>query len=303
MKNPNRTIQILLFFLPILLLTNCSFNKLFLQPTKVPVGIKEVTSISESDTIIIAFDTISHQPHYLNGRREAIPADYTIESVNFLSENGNMLNGWFLKPKNQTAKVTILHLHGNAGFLPEQIGIIAPLIKDGFQILMVDYSGFGFSEGKASRKNVLIDANSALAYLQTRPEIAGTKLVIYGQSLGGHVSTVVAQQHESEIDGLIVEGAFSSHHDIAAETAGIFGRIFVREMYSAKTAIQKFHKPVLIIHSTEDQVIPYFMGEKLAGLANEPKEFYPVDKEHICATLYYSDSIAIKIQRMLSISE
>lgn len=303
MNNLNRSIQILLFSLATLMITSCSFNKLFLQPTKVPAGIKEVTYSSEFDKTIIAFDTITHQPHYLNAQREAIEADYTIESVNFLSENGNMLNGWFLKPKNQPAKITVLHLHGNAGFLVEQIGIIAPLVKDGFQILMVDYSGFGFSEGKASRKNVLIDANSALAYLQKRPEVAGTKLVIYGQSLGGHVSAVVAEQHQNEIDGLIMEGAFSSHHDIAAETAKIFGRIFVREMYSAKKSIKNFHKPVLIIHSKDDEVIPYFMGEKLAGLANEPKEFYPVDKEHICATLYYSDSISSKIKRMLSITD
>lgn len=295
----------LLIIIPLFacLLASCSFNKLFLHPTKVPSGIKQVTYSSEFDTTVIAFDTISHQPHYLNGKGEAIEADYTIESVNILSENGNMLNGWFLKPKNQPVKVTVLHLHGNAGFLVEQIGIIAPLVKDGFQILMVDYSGFGFSKGKASRKNVLIDANSAFAYLQTRPEVAGTKLVIYGQSLGGHVSAVVAEQHQSEIDGLIMEGAFSSHHDIAAETAGVFGRIFVREMYSAKKSVKKFRKPILIIHSKDDEVIPYFMGEKLAALANEPKEFYPVDKEHICANLYYSDSISSKILRMLSVPE
>ena len=90
-----------------------------------------------------------------------------------------------LKPKNVTPTITLLHFHGNAGFLLSQYQAMTPLLKYGFQIFVFDYSGFGFSEGKATRTNVLIDGNSALTYVKSRDDIKNTKLVIYGQSLGG----------------------------------------------------------------------------------------------------------------------
>lgn len=204
-----------------------------------------------------------------------------------------------LKPKNVTPTITLIHFHGNAGFLLSQYQAMTPLLKYGFQIFVFDYSGFGFSEGKATRTNVLIDGNSALTYVKSRDDIKNTKLVIYGQSLGGHLSAVVAQKRQTEIDGLVIEGAFSSHKDIAAKTAGIFGRMFVSEKYSAYKAIQEFEKPVLVIHSTEDETTPFEMGQKIFNNANEPKEFYEIKGCHICGPDFYADSISLKIQNML----
>lgn len=175
------------------------------------------------------------------------------------------------------------------------------MIKYGFQIFAFDYSGFGFSEGKATRQNVLVDANAALSYVKSRPDIKNTKLVIYGQSLGGHLSVVVASQRQTEIDGLIIEGAFSSHKDIAAKTAGILGRILVSQQYSAYKAIRSYKKPVLVIHSSEDEVIPFSMGQKIFNHANTPKEFYEIKKCHICGPEFYADSISQKIMDMLNL--
>jgi fermentation-respiration switch protein FrsA (DUF1100 family) len=160
---------------------------------------------------------------------------------------------------------------------------------------MFDYSGYGFSEGKLSRKNILADANSALTYVKSRSDVNRKKLIIYGQSLGGHLAAVVASKREKEIDGLVIEGAFSSHKDIAANTAGVLGRLLVKEDYSAYKSIQKYKKPVLIIHSIEDKVIPFRMGKKLYDRANAPKEFFEIRECHICGPQYYADSIANRI--------
>ena len=168
-----------------------------------------------------------------------------------------------------------------------------------FQVFIFDYSGFGFSEGKATRKQVLSDANAALNYIKGREDVKGTKLVIYGQSLGGHLSAVVAAQRQEEIDGLVIEGAFSSHKDIAAENAGFFGRLLVCEQYSASESIRNYKKPVLIIHSTEDDIIPFEMGKKLFDNANNPKEFYEIKHCHMCGPDFYAESIAQKIKKMV----
>jgi hypothetical protein len=282
-------------------LYSCSFNGMFLQPTKVPNGILSMNSKAEDGSkMTIQFSKTDYQPTFIKNNNDTLDFEYSIESIVFKSKNGNKLNGWLLKPKNQKIKNTIIHFHGNAGFLVNQYKFMTPFTTKGFQIFLFDYSGFGFSEGEAARKNVLIDAISAVNYVKNRPELTKTKLIIYGQSLGGHLSAVVASKMENEIDALVIEGAFSSHDDIAAETAGFLGRILVDEKYSAKQYIKTFKKPVLIIHSKDDKTIPIKLGRKLFENANQPKEFYEITGCHICGPLYFSDSIAKKINKMIN---
>lgn len=290
--------------LTILLLTACSFNKMFLQPTKLPQIPPDKDKISiitktDKDTTLVEFNTKTLQPTFLTENKDTINLDFTIESVIFKSSSGSNLNGWMLKPKNITPTVTLLNFHGNAGFLLSQYQAMIPLLNYGFQAFVFDYTGFGFSYGKATRDNVLLDGNSALTYIKNREDVKDTKLVVYGQSLGGNLSAVVAQERQADIDALVIEGAFSSHKDIAAKTAGVFGRMLVSEKYSAYEAIQDFKKPVLVIHSTEDETIPFELGQKIFENANEPKEFYVIKECHICGTDFYADSIASKIKAMI----
>lgn len=298
--------NLLLFFL-ITFIAACSFNKLFLIPTKVPGDAKQITFTRGVDTTVVTFTGPTHQPTFLRNGRDTIAEDFTIESVLFTNANGDTLNGWMLKSlpdvsmpagKTETPIITLLHCHGNAGFLVSQYRAMSPLLPYGFQVFLFDYSGFGFSQGKATRNNVLVDANAALDYLKTRSDVQNTKLVVYGQSLGGHLSAVVAAQREKDIDGLVIEGAFSSHKDIAADMVPVLGRVCVKQGYCATKSIKQFHKPVLVIHSTEDATIPYTMGQKIFAAANEPRQFYEIKKCHICGPSYYADSISVKIKAM-----
>jgi len=298
--------RIILTISTLTFLTACSFDKMYLQPTSLPKIPQDkdkvsITTTTKNDTTFVEFNTKTLQPTFLKNNKDTIIFDYTIESVVFKSLSGNNLNGWLLKPKNIDATTTLLHFHGNAGFLLSQYQAITPLLKYGFQAFVFDYSGFGFSEGKATRDNVLLDGNSALTYIKSREDVKNTKLVIYGQSLGGNLSAVVAQQRETDIDGLVIEGAFSSHKDIAAKTAGVFGRLLVSEKYSAYKSIRTFKKPVLIIHSTEDEVIPFKMGQKIFDNTIAPKGFHEIKKCHICGPEFYADSISLKIINMLKI--
>jgi fermentation-respiration switch protein FrsA (DUF1100 family) len=298
--SPNALVRMKFTFIIIIsgLLSSCSFNKLFLQPAKFSSEEKKLRIKMGSDTIFVMYSGKNYQPAFLKKNNDTIDMGFTIESVVYKSTNGNLLNGWFLKPKNQLPTITILHLHGNAGCLLNQYQGVSPLIKNGFQVFVPDYSGFGFSEGKATKKNVLTDALSSLDYIKSRDDVKNTKLIIYGQSLGGHVSAVVAEQRQNDIEGLVMEGAFSSHKDVAAHVIPIIGRIFVKQSYSAIKSIKKFHKPVLIIHSTEDEIIPFYMGKKIFTAANIPKEFFEIKKCHICGPDFYPDEISQKIQAM-----
>ncbi|MCF8232861.1 MAG: lysophospholipase [Bacteroidales bacterium] len=294
---PNR-----LFIVAILpmLMAGCSFNSMFLVPDPIPKQAKKATIITPEnrDTLNLHIGA-KFQPTFTDNHNVTLELDYKIESVLFDNQQGNTLNGWVMTPHYNYNGTTLVFLHGNAGNITTHYPTVIPLVKRGFKVFIFDYSGFGFSEGKATRDNVLADANAALDYWKNRKTPNTKNLVIYGQSLGGHLAVTIAERNQDKIDGLVIEGAFSSHKDIAAETAGIFGKIFVAEKYSALESIQSYKKPLLIIHSTDDKIIPLEMGKKLFEKANDPKAFFRIQKCHMCGTRYYANNIASKIKQMI----
>lgn len=288
----------LLCLLLLFILGSCAFNTLFLAPFPLQQD-DSFTRYSDryADSLTLTF-TESKAPFITNSSGEPQPLPFAVESVFFPSASGSSLHAWFVKPiKNDSGKV-LFFLHGNSGNVAYNFALVTPFAEAGYQVFLLDYSGFGFSSGKSTRKNVLLDANSALDFLRARlqPE---QKLIIYGQSLGGHLSATVAAQNPGKFDALVMEGAFSSHKDIANEQVAFLGKLFTREMYSAEKSLPLVKVPVLIIHSTEDQTIPYAHGVRLHEVANVPKSLYTIDKPHIRGPLFYLDSISARIDKML----
>lgn len=276
-------------------LSSCAFNFTFFRPYKLPKSNFSLTI--GTDTTFVKMDTITLQPTFLNKNKDTVDFGYSIESVIFKSSNGNKLNGWMLKPKNVKIIGTILHFHGSGGNLLYHHRAISPLTKFGFQIFTFDYSGFGYSQGKSTRVSVAEDAYSAFDYTLNRRDVKQTKILLYGQSYGAHLATIVGVKQQNEIEGMILEAGFSSHRDEAVYTVPVIGNI-VKQGICTKNEIKKFKKPLLIIHSKEDKKVPYYMGEKIFKNANEPKELYQVDKPHIEALQYYSEEISSKIKKM-----
>jgi fermentation-respiration switch protein FrsA (DUF1100 family) len=284
----------------ILIFQSCSFNNQFLSPSKIPTQAKQAQLIDNKngDTLTVNIGN-NYQPTFTDSNGDKVDLGYSIESVLFDNFEENTLNGWLMTPNQDYNGITLLFFHGNAGNITTQYQGIIPLVDKGFKVFIFDYCGFGFSEGKATRKNLLIDANAALDYVKNRPDPKRENLIIYGQSIGGHLAAVVGTENEEKIDGLVMEGAFSSHKDIAAEDAGFFGRLLTAEKYSALNSIDEFNEPVLIIHSTEDRTVPFELGQKLYDAANEPKSFYQIEKCHVCGPIFYADSIATKIKELV----
>jgi fermentation-respiration switch protein FrsA (DUF1100 family) len=281
------------------LIASCTADKMFLKPDKYPHELRKITIRAPDDTLHVYFTGDNHQPLFTKSNdRDTVLLSYTIESVIFKGDNKDTLNGWFMKPRDHKPDITIICFHGNSGSLFSQYKAISPLIKNGFQIFLLDYGGFGFSTGEATRKGSLLDALSAIEYVRKRKDVAGTKLVVYGQSFGGHIAAVAAEKKQNEIDGLVLEGTFSSPREIASRKVPILGWL-VTQPNSAKKSVKTFHKPILVIHSTEDAEVPYYMGQKLFKAANSPKSFYEIRQCHICGPTYYSNEISSKIIEML----
>lgn len=238
-------------------LFSCSPDKVFLHPSRRIAKNPQHQYINGLDTFLVSFTQTPYQPVFTKPDGQPAQFPFTIRSMVFSSTNGHLLNGWIIKPVHATPEITLIYFHGNSGHVLSNFKLIQPLVEQQFQVFMVDYSGFGFSQGHATRQNTLTDALSTIDFVAKLPMVKNTKLVIYGQSYGGHLSGVAGTIKQDLIDGMVIEAAFSSHHDAMTGFLGWIGKQVTHELFSAKDSLPNFHKPLLIIHSSNDEVVPF----------------------------------------------
>lgn len=289
----------LLLLLSPLLFSACSFDSFFLLPQEIP---------RDTDSLCV-YDPIADESFKAGVDEDLSPIfpkekapGYRIESTLFQSESGNELHGWSLLPPDSVEPngITLFVLHGNAVNITKHFGLMKPFLQRGFKAFIFDYSGYGFSEGEARREHLLPDSRAAFEHVLGSEDFEGERFLFYGQSLGGHLAPTLALEYEERIEGLILEGGFSTPKAIAADKAGIFGRLLTGQDKTALASIPKWEKPVLIIHGTEDEVVPFEEGEKLYEAANEPKTFLEYEMGHLDGPVLHSEQI---IQEMLKMIE
>lgn len=137
------------------------------------------------------------------------------EDLRLPTPDGETLGAFFIRPSNGgfARNVTVLMFHGNAGNIGHRVPIAKVLEENiGCNVLMLEYRGYGMSTGTPSEKGLMIDAQTALDYIRNRKDITGTKIVVYGQSLGGAVAIqlVAKNQEARDVIGLILENTFTS---------------------------------------------------------------------------------------------
>jgi pimeloyl-ACP methyl ester carboxylesterase len=172
----------------------------------------------------------------------------------------------------------VLHLHGNAdsAFSRLQLRHCEQLSTAGFNVLCFDYRGFGLSPGVPSASHMGEDAEAAYQGLLQRGVPAG-QIIIWGHSLGSAPAVVLAARHK-EVAALVLFGAFTSIEDVAADTYPYLPvRWVVGVHMNSLERIRAVHVPVLIAHSTTDEVIPFKHGLRLYAAANEPKRLLTLD--------------------------
>ena len=281
----------------LLLLVNCQVNKVLL-PTKNAIDKREFKWEEGKDLIELKVAGENLQPYYFKNK-DTLQHDFTIKSYYFRTESGRKINGWLLKSKTEVPKISVFALHGNSGNLNSQYRRFIELTKYGFQIFLFDYPGFGYSEGKSTRENAVEDSFSVFDFFKNLDEIKNTPKIIYGQSIGGNFSIPVAARYQDDIEGLVLEGTFISFNAIANRKVPLLGGLAIKENDDNRLNLKNFKKPVLIIHSKNDKLIPLEMGKQLYENANEPKEFFEIDRPHISGISYYGKEISEKIDKMI----
>jgi hypothetical protein len=216
----------------------------------------------------------------LPGRElQADPGDIGLpfEPVTLVSRDGVRLNGWYVPARDP--KGTLLFFHGNAGNISHRLESLRIFHSLGMTVLIIDYRGYGRSEGKISEEGTYLDAEAAWEFVTRDKKIAPADIVLFGRSLGGAVAAHLAAQ--TSPGGLILESVFTSVPDLAARHYPIFPvRLLARFSYDTCAALASVSCPVLVIHSPDDEIIPYENGRLLFEAAPKPKYFLEIRGGH-----------------------
>ncbi len=210
----------------------------------------------------------------------ATPADwgFKFEKLNFKSADGTPLHGWFIPGRSSKSKATVVFSHGNAGSLGHHLGFVIWLAEAGYNVLMYDYRGFGKSGGTVNRRGMIDDVKAAFDCACKRADVDSKRLVSFGHSLGGAKS--VTALGESPVKGLravVIEGAFASYQKMARVIGGQLGESLVSDELAPKDFVSKLSPvPLLVVHGTQDEVVPVSQGRQLFETAQEPKTLYEV---------------------------
>jgi len=173
----------------------------------------------------------------------------------------------------------VLFCHGNGGNISHRLDTIWTWNKLGMNVLIFDYRGYGKSEGKPSEEGTYLDAEAAWKHLVEKRGAAGERIIIHGRSLGGAVAARLARDHTPA--GLILESTFSSVPDMAAKLYPMFPvRLLSRFEYGTAEYVAAVKCPVMVIHSAEDDIIPFKLGRRVFEAAGEPKRFVQIHGSH-----------------------
>jgi len=195
---------------------------------------------------------------------------HSFENINIKTKDNINLKGWFhLK---DLKKKTILFFHGNAGTLDNRIYKLNFLGNLDVNFLIIAWRGYSGSSGKPSEFGLYQDAKSALNWLNSKG-ITEDKIILYGESLGTSVAIEVGQN--KDFAGVILETPFTSMVDVGKTKYPFFPvSLLLKDKYESDKKIKNIKSPILIMHGEADKIVPFWMGEKIYQLANEPKYSY-----------------------------
>jgi alpha-beta hydrolase superfamily lysophospholipase len=199
------------------------------------------------------------------------------EDVYFETSDGVKLSGWFIPSESSVG--VILFCHGNAGNISHRLDSIEIFHRLGLDVFIFDYRGYGRSEGRPTEQGTYQDAEAAWRYLIEERKVHPGRVVIFGRSLGGGVASWLAQSHVP--GALILESTFTSLPDIAASVYPYLPvRLMLRFQYRTMEHLGGVDCPVLIVHSRDDEIMPFSHGCRLFEKARGPKQFLEISGTH-----------------------
>lgn len=228
------------------------------------------------------------------------PEEYGLshEEVSFSSADGTRLYGWFI-PAHGQRRGSVAYFHGNTKNISGHLRYVEWLPVQGYDVFLFDYRGYGRSAGSPDPRGVHDDCTAALAYLRGRKDVDRERIVVLAQSLGGNYAlSALADSPRTGIRAAVIEGAFASHREIARDKVAGYPLpetmlnwivdTLIDDRYDAIEALKRLDDvPLLLIHGSDDKVVPYRHARLLFSAARGPKTLWTVPGGHHLDTFVY----------------
>lgn len=269
--------------------------------TKIFTSILTISIIIFLFLLLLARYYQSYGIYFPTSEIQTTPKEYGLEylDIKFKTQDNIELHGWYI-PASEN-KATILFCHGNAGNISHRIEIIKLFNNIGLNVFIFDYRGYGKSQGRPSEKGLYKDAKAAYKYLTKELNTNKDKIIIYGNSIGGNVAIDLASKVEA--GALISNSAFTSAVDMGKRIYFFLPVKLLQWLisieYDAKRKIENINIPKLIIHSKDDEIIPYEQGKTLYKTAPEPKDFFKMRGGHNEAFWLQKDEYSNRIENFV----
>lgn len=219
----------------------------------------------------------------------------TYEDVTLTAADGVRLHAWWVPAP--TARRNVLFLHGNAGNISHRLDKLAVLNGLDASVLLLDYRGYGRSDGTPDEDGTYRDAQAAYDWLRARG-IPAEQIVAYGESLGGPIATDLAARQP--LGGLVLESAPSSILGVARHHYPLLPvGLFLSARYDALARIGRVRAPVLILHSPNDEIVPFAMAETLQAVAGPRARLVRLAGGHNDAFLVAAEVYAAALRAFL----
>lgn len=216
-----------------------------------------------------------------------------------VTADGLRLHAWWIPSKERSG--TVLVSHGNAGNIGDRLHLARSFRAMGFDVLLYDYRGYGRSEGRPSEEGTYLDAEAAWQLAVTELGVRPDELVLYGESLGAAVAIELARRRPAA--ALVAESAFTSIADVGARAYPFLPvRLLARHHYASIEKIAALELPLLLLHSPEDELVPFEHAEHLRDAASGRAELVRTTGGHNDGGFSARSELAAEVARFLAAS-
>jgi fermentation-respiration switch protein FrsA (DUF1100 family) len=221
------------------------------------------------------------------------------EDVRLETKDRVALAAWWVPA--QTPRGAVVIAHGNGGNMSHRLDKIRLFHDLGYSVMAFDYRGYGASEGKPTEEGTYADMTAAVDHAVAARGADTARLVLYGESLGGAVAVGEAVRRPPA--ALVVDSSFTSVPAMAQKYyPWLPARLLLRYSYDSLSRMPALRCPVLVLHSPQDDVVPFAMGRQLFDAAPEPKAFAELAGGHNTGGLMASPDAQKALAAFLAMS-
>jgi len=213
-------------------------------------------------------------------RAGATPASVGLdyEALVAVTDDGLRLSGWYVPPPEGARDAwTLLVFHGNAENIGSGLALVERAHQSGFGIALAEYRGYAGNPGHPSEAGIALDGEAFWRALAARPGLDPARIAVWGRSIGGAVAVRLAAAGRG--GALVLESPFRSARTLLRDGgAWILWALSVFGTYrfDQESLIGRIEVPILIVHGTADEVVPFAHGRRLYEAARSPKAFVTI---------------------------